>query len=142
MSVDAKGYEEKPWWPYVLDLQEKIDAGGGGGSSDFSTVTVTFINASESNARLIIDMGNIEGYMYGFYIGEYGITSDAIELLAEEGSTVSNFFLMNNGSVDAYIPYLNGASVSVSGDIVLDPDLVEESFHLQISGSGTITYSI
>lgn len=33
MSVDAKGYEEKPWWPYVLDLQEKIDAGGGGGSS-------------------------------------------------------------------------------------------------------------
>ena len=31
MSVDAKGYEEKPWWPYVLSLQEKIDAGGGGG---------------------------------------------------------------------------------------------------------------
>ena len=33
MSVDAKGYEEKPWWPYVLDLQEKIDAGGGGDSA-------------------------------------------------------------------------------------------------------------
>lgn len=31
IEVDAKGYEEKPWWPYVLDLQEKIDAGGGGG---------------------------------------------------------------------------------------------------------------
>lgn len=38
MAVDAKGYEEKPWWPYVQDLQEKIDAGGGG---DFSSATVT-----------------------------------------------------------------------------------------------------
>lgn len=42
MEVDAKGYEEKPWWPYVLDLQEKIDAGGGGGGGDFSKATVTF----------------------------------------------------------------------------------------------------
>ena len=121
----------------------QIAENGGGGSSDFSTVTVTFVNASESNVRLDINMGNTEGYMYGFYIGEYGITSDAIELLAESESSVSaNFFLMNNGIADAYISYSNGATVSVSGDIVLAPDLVEESFHLQISGSGTITYSI
>lgn len=40
MSVDAKGYEEKPWWPYVLDLQKKIEEGGGGGG-DFSSATVT-----------------------------------------------------------------------------------------------------
>lgn len=40
MSVDAKGYEDKPWWPYVLDLQEKIDEGGGGGGGDSSTITI------------------------------------------------------------------------------------------------------
>jgi len=39
MDVDAKGYEEKPWWPYVLDLQQKIDASGGGGG-DFTIAKV------------------------------------------------------------------------------------------------------
>lgn len=53
MAVDAKGYEEKPWWPYVLDLQEKIESGGGGGSSDFSTAEVTITSDTDSLSKVL-----------------------------------------------------------------------------------------
>lgn len=30
--MDPKGYETKPWWPYVKNLQDQISGGGSGGS--------------------------------------------------------------------------------------------------------------
>lgn len=52
LDVDAKGYEEKPWWPYVLDLQEKIDEGGGGGSdSALDSYLEGTITEIRSNAK-------------------------------------------------------------------------------------------
>lgn len=56
MEVDAKGYEEKPWWPYVLDLQQKIDEGGGGGSvpSDFYKAEVTVTNNTSSSIFTVV----------------------------------------------------------------------------------------
>lgn len=53
--MNPKGYETKPWWPYVLDLQEKIDAGGGsGGGGD--VVFVPFTNEK-------VNLGPAGGYV-------------------------------------------------------------------------------
>jgi len=59
MSVDAKGYEEKPWWPYVLDLQEKIDEGGGGGGGDLTIAKVTLIGTNNILDSMTIPFSQI-----------------------------------------------------------------------------------
>ena len=41
--MDPKGYETKPWWPYVKNLQDQIAGGGsgGGGGDNIFVIPIT-----------------------------------------------------------------------------------------------------
>lgn len=39
-NINAAGYETKPWWPYVMNLQKQIDEGGGGGGGSTATLRI------------------------------------------------------------------------------------------------------
>jgi len=84
MDVDAKGYEEKPWWPYVLDLQQKIDAGGGGGT------TLSFSLTNETGTNMTI----------ATLAGENG--GDGIDRNAFQAWNV------NSGAVTILLPTIDG----------------------------------
>ena len=110
---------------------------GGGGSSDFSTAEVTFINVAN---------GQGFSYPYVVYVGDNDTdnlifyTSNRITIVPNGSKTVKLPIPVNGalilgvegiGSLDtSYLP-------TVTGDITLDM----ENFQFVITGSGTITAS-
>lgn len=134
MSVDAKGYEEKPWWPYVLDLQEKIDAGGGGGSSDFSTATVTLVNNGTSdvvgiNASLAYSENTL-----GEGAPATSFPSVISQISSNQSIEVTVILYKGNGVIDP-------SSNSSYFDMALTGDIEENGPMLIVTGDGTITFT-
>ena len=126
MDVDAKGYEEKPWWPYVLDLQQKIDAGGGGGgSSDFSTAQVTVVN----NANIDI---TVQTPYYVEAEGEAPAYSCGAITVEASSDIILNIVMYKGTS----LMFADSGNFTVSGD-----GLEVMGGAIGISGNGTVTFT-
>lgn len=127
MEVDAKGYEEKPWWPYVLDLQEKIDEGGGGGSSDFSTVEVTITNNSMLDATASVPIRADESGM--------SFAAPSFEIASGSHATLNVILYQGASLCDIDMSHAVAVNITATGSIRVVPDTTI----CQITGSGTIT---
>jgi len=56
--MDSKGYETKPWWPYVKNLQDQISGGGSGGGGDIASIVVT-LDTNTMNASCVATRADI-----------------------------------------------------------------------------------
>lgn len=121
MSVDAKGYEEKPWWPYVLDLQQKIDAGGGGGgSSDFTTATVTInVTYPEDYYTLVISAQPTRKELADSLIIENNTLWCVYEISYAETKQLDLLLYNGQGKIAVL-----GEVISVSGNATLEGNVV------------------
>ena len=125
MDTDAKGYEEKPWWPYVLDLQKKIEEGGGGGGGDLSTATLTFNNGFRLPSKSLITarIESGEGPQAGVYSGLVLVQSGMTKTI--EVPLYKGLFVMD---FDTSEPY------ELTGDARV------ENGKLYVTGNATINY--
>ena len=107
------------------------DGGSGGGSSDFSTATVTMVNyltTLNGEGINVVDIPNVyQGLATGFEVPEFNVPGD-------EPSTTDFTFVLYKGngteiSIDATSPLFE-----VSGDITDDGD-----GFFTVTGNGTIT---
>ena len=139
MEVDAKGYEEKPWWPYVLDLQEKIDTGGGGGggSSDFSVAEVTLVNSASETLMAINAPLAFEENALGE--GAPPASFPVMNSSVESGGTLTLKVILykGNGVIDLASNSSNFV-ISLSDDI---ESIGAEMALVHVHGNGTITFS-
>lgn len=111
----------------IEQLLNDIEVGGGGGSSDISTATVTLINSSESSFTEATITGLIT-----ISEGEFITFLDSEPLFANGGQTITKEFVVyKNQPVQAYVSY--GTYVSSSGAVEYDDG------DLLITGDFTIT---
>lgn len=105
-------------------------ASGGGGSSDFSYINVTFINSATDNSTYSVKSVQTDDEYGVFFdmIATIGNTEQTIPLLAYKGRVV--LFADNFESID----YENVAPV-VMGDVVFD----EDQWSFTITGECSIT---
>lgn len=106
MAVDAKGYETKPWWPYVRELME------GGGS-----VTVEQLNVTE-NGTYTAEAGKAYSPIV-VNVPAAGVTA-SVTFVADEGFTLlgvmaGSYLVDGNQTYTAENPtnYMAGVATTV-----------------------------
>lgn len=114
-----------------------MDAGGGGGSSDFSTAEVTVVAGEGTTLYDAVFLMNFT------YNDIHWISGDACHVLAGESATIpltgegTSLFDFGAYSDDRQTP-INKPIITVSGDITYDSE--EKTF--LVTGDGTITITI
>lgn len=116
-------------------VQQIIDqgSGGGGGSSDFSTINVTLISAETGGATIDIyglKWDNDKGLYYTENVAYIGldVQSVVVPYLAYKGKATINLWTWFNNLDEWYEPV-------VTGDITYDA----ETYDFTITGEGSIT---
>lgn len=131
-AVGAKTIEGAPIEDFLSIAGYEEPAGGGGGSSDFSTAEVKIINDTASEVTIdncpIVDEGELSGG-----ISLSANTESTLTLILYKGHTY--IYAISVGGT----PMVDGTGITVTGDIVNESD--EYEVYIIISGNGTITIS-
>lgn len=117
----------------IIDIAiAKKLAGGGGGSSDFSTAEVTFINSAEDtgyNVYISRDKGDL-------YIG---VTDAFVSVDSTENYTVK-LPIPNGGATIISLDCIADGFNTLIEPIVTGGVIVDEDGNLIISGDGSVTF--
>lgn len=100
--MDSKGYETKPWWPYVKNLQDQIDAGGGSGGGVYELVMVmntetgdTTCNATQADIIAATKAAGVDVRINstdGQYLGSYHMIPTLVEMATETELRSATFY--------------------------------------------------
>lgn len=142
--MDPKGYETKPWWPYVQNLQEQIDAGGSGGGGGVATLRLN-VDAQSGNlvcpatkaeieATASASMLNLELYTDGtlYQTMKFGVIQPSYDLDTGELNNIDYFSFKYEALIDFQLKIEN---LFVS---LVDPDTPG---YVQMGGEVVITSS-
>lgn len=98
--MDPKGYETKPWWPYVKNLQDQISGGGSGGVYELVMVmntetgdttcdaTQADIIAASKAAGVDVRINSTDGQ----YLGSYHMIPTLVEMASETELQTATFY--------------------------------------------------
>lgn len=109
--------------------------GGGGGSSDFSTAEVTFINSAEDTAyNVYIQTDDVEGFLY------IGVPDNAVSVDSTENYTVKLPFPADGALV------ISLDSIADDIDTLIEPIVtggvfVDGDGNLIIAGDGSVIFA-
>lgn len=105
--MDPKGYETKPWWPYVQNLQEQIDAGGSGGGGVYELVLVmdtstgdTTCNATQADIIAATKAAGVDVRVEstsGEYLGSYHMIPCFVQMVSETVLHTADFYSLTFG---------------------------------------------
>lgn len=99
--MDPKGYETKPWWPFVKNLQDQISGGGSGGGvyelvmvmnantgDTTCDATQADIIAASKAAAVDVRINSTDGQ----YLGSYHMIPSIIEMTSETQFRTATFY--------------------------------------------------
>lgn len=99
---DPKGYELKPWWPYVKNLQDQISGGGSGGGGVYELVLVmdtstgdTTCNATQEDIIAASKAAGVDLRVEstsGEYIGSYHMVPTLVEMASDTELQTATFY--------------------------------------------------
>ena len=113
-----------------MNALEQAVASGGGGSSDFTTATVTYSNAGYSQVTIsLLDLHTTDDYelgLNGYLFEDFTVMSHGDEYTVTVPLYKGNYVVVNN----------SGSSPVVTGDV----SLIADGELILIQGDGTVTF--